>query len=99
MSLMLIMKKLSREDDALIIVNIEDILSACKAAQSMRQMGNLTDAMKSSISDGVYEVKVSLCEKIIEYYTDHEIPINPQTVELMRDAVATYFERGGSRDF
>lgn len=55
----------------------------------------LTDIMKTTLVNGVIEIKEAVVFQAIKYYDVHDFEPTEQNIPLFRDMVQTYFEAGG----
>lgn len=94
--LVVIQVKKKLEDDLLPLEQaiIRDLLNAVSLAMETTGMLNLTDAMKTSIVDGIRELYDAIAIKAFNYYKSHDFEPTEELIPLLRSVVQVAVRKG-----
>lgn len=70
-----------------LIMSVNDFMEAVDAVNST-QYDVIPEGMKRTLESGLMTIKQAVAELCFDYYRDHDIPLSPEMIELMREVVA-----------
>lgn len=73
-----------------------DLLQAIGVVQEMKNVRYLSDNMKSTLVNGVTELKAMVAKTAYNYYMTTEFEPTEEVIPIMRDVVRTYVIEGGA---
>lgn len=73
----------------------EDVLGGISIAQSNKAINYLPQSMRDTLVEGLQACLALICEAAWDYYRFEDVPINDQTIPLLRTIVSYHLINEG----